>query len=251
MRDDRSNIQNMVRCKIKGTGKKRWRADDDDQNCSYDFGCGHHCDNGEVTAKGKAPQVWVDDSESPELHGKETPSDLQDGDLLFFDGIPFHFLNTKLDVAVLNDSSVPDSDIDPLPFMLPPTFPALGSGRDLFHMEEVDEIYRTSSDHAAPRQCSRSIILDDRYNSYLNISESPDIPISDVGIERSQQSELSILGVFDHHFYDIHSPGTPAIHRYKDHKSTKNFSVALPYSNVTPMETWSNSCFRKKHVSAI
>lgn len=258
----------MVRCKIKGTGNKRWcTSDDDDKNDDYASGSGDYCNKNSMESLCKdiqanrgdkarncviMPEVWVDDLDSPGVDSKDAPSELRDGDLLFFDGIPFHFLNVKQDDATQNDLSVPDSaDVDPLPFMLPPTYPALKSDVDLIQMEDAVKLNHTTCYGVAAPQYSTSIILDKKYDSYRNVSVSQENSMSNVEVVRPQLCNSTILGVFDHHFYDIHSPGTPAVPRYKDCQPSKNPTVVSPNPTIMTLNTWSNFRHPKTHATAI
>lgn len=194
------------------------------------------------------PEEWVDDFDNPAIDSKNAPLELRDGDLLFFDGIPFHFLNTKLDDAIQNDLSVQDSDVDSLSFMLPLTFPVLQSDVDLVQVE--DELKRNHAiSYGVVPQDSRSIILDEKFSSYRNVSVSRENSISAVEIVCPQQSDATILGVFDHHFYDIHSPGTPAVPRHKNCEPSKHRSPNP--ADMPLLNTWSKFHHPKAHMTAI
>ena len=255
-------VHHMVRCKIKGTGKKRCLEDDDDQDFNFDHGSGTRNKNSsgeEFNRKTggrtkKRVSLPVGAFESPSADSKDTLSDLEDGDLLFFDGIPFHFLSPKLDVASLNDTSgpAPDTDIEALPLLLPPTFPLLESDVDLQPIGDMSEPDISSYGIAIPRRYPRSIILDETYNSFRNSSESIQNSYSNVGIDRPQPNDSTILGVFDHHFYDIHAPGTMSMCRYNNnsYQMGKHHTVSVSNPSVALMDSWANFRHKEAHVTA-
>jgi hypothetical protein len=257
IRGDLSRLHHMVRCKIKGTGKKRGLDDDDDQDYNGNIIRGDHYKNAsgikneECNIKSQVPMP-AGKIDRPAMDSKDTLSDLEDGDLLFFDGIPFHFLSPQLDVASLKDTTgqVPDSDIDPLPLMLPPPmFPPLESDLDLLQVEDVLESNSSSSYCADPRRHPRSIILDDNYDRYCNSSELLQNSSLNIANDRPQPNDSTVLGVFDHHFYDIHSPGTTSMHRYCD-LQTKTPTALTSNRNPTLMDSWTYFRHQKTHVPA-
>jgi hypothetical protein len=265
IRGDHSRLHQMVRCKIKGTGKKRSHYDDDDDDHDSNHGSGNGAQNSrdiqyeEIHPKcrkqAKNPiTTSSDEFDCPALDSDDAVSDHEDGDLLFFDGIPFHFLSPQLDVASLKDTSgpVPDIDIDPLPLMLlpPPVFPTLGSDVEMLPSEDVFETGISSHHMSAPQQYPRSVILEENHESYCSSSELGQSMSTNVGNDRPKSSDAAILGVFDHHFYDIHPPGTKARYRNTDRQTNKKAAVSLYNPNVTLMDSWTYYHQRKPHVTA-
>lgn len=254
IRGDLSRLHQMVRCKIKGNGKKRCPDDNDDHPYNSDYvGCGStfHKNSGasyneEFNVKQPVPkknQIPMSFSEfnSPSMESKDALSDLEDGDLLFFDGIPFHFLSPELDVTSLRDTtSAPfsDSDIDLLPLMLlPPSVSSLDSGVDLLKTgDDVEANVKSTSHHAVSRHYPRSIVLDEKYETYRNSLEALHNSSSKAELDRPQSNDSTILGVFDHHFYDIHSPGTMSMSRYNDFTIKPIVATSAP--NVPLMDSW-------------
>ena len=94
-------MQNMVRCKIKGTGKKRKHQNEDEEI---------HSEADEEVSRPGFPLVTpshevrsMDPAQQDESKWDEESfdgmtceiDDLFDGDLLFFEGSPFHFLDAE------------------------------------------------------------------------------------------------------------------------------------------------------------
>ena len=262
VRGDISRLHHMIRCKIKGTGKKRCHDDNDDHEYNHDS-------SSVAQKKNSTPAAYEDTTDNVErgvyprhkdaksgaeidsatLGSKDALSDLEDGDLLFFDGIPFHFLS-HLDVASLKDTSgqAPNLDIDSLPLTsLHPTFPPLESNVNSQQTEDVLETCLSASQlhpTAVPRRFPRSIILDDKFESYRNALELQQNLSFNVGTDLPKPNDSEILGVFDHHFYDIHASGTTSRKRKKSTLTASNTNVKL-------MNLWSYSPHQQTtHVTA-
>ena len=300
IRGDHSRVQYMVRCKVKGTGRKRWREHDEDdtyhdnEDCHQNLiggphpleGYHHHQARESVsttTHRTFMSDAWVDDpDDSPSLDSSSVaPCELRDGDLLYFDGIPFHFLNPSLDVATLNDSSSsssvppppPDTttstnDLEPLPLLsLPPTFPALESELDLlspppYHAME-DTFSMTNHYHnnnvpsyrVVPRRYSRSVILDETYDRYRGLSEYTEQSIAP--FDRPRHVDSSIMSLLDLPSYDTHSSSTMLMrYGYNRDLSTTTarkhptFLSTNSNPNETLLDSWSNSRYKNSRVTS-
>ena len=107
VRDCRDLVQNMVRCKIKGTGKKRKLEQQNDVDEEIIHDCSDDewgdpavpCETPSYDVRTTNPALQLQLQDSSEWESDKDCSDgggdalLFDGDLLFFEGSPFHFLD--------------------------------------------------------------------------------------------------------------------------------------------------------------
>jgi hypothetical protein len=254
IRGERHLVRYMVRCKVKGTGRKRHDSGDDDHMDTEQ----NHFDGNKISSEDDDDDYFdddddddegakhdtrdlrqhIDDHDDEELQFYDGSNDrhrkvlnsvipdtepnkdmmvLNDGDVAFFEGSPFRFLNSH---HIEFDSSLPTSDIADVPLMmLPTTQTQLESG----DIRENSDFMSISSNPMTrkvyPQTYQKTILLDNEYNQYRLVPDTASI-----------SKDPNIIGVFDQHFYDIDQPEPTVISSSSASKLKNSTNVVKPLS---------------------
>lgn len=187
IRGQRDSVRFMVRCKIKGTGKKRTNDEDHFNPTHHEFGIvptTSGSDDEEDGGREIDDDNTFDDTETydtkqdvdcagagDDLLVKKTKNSMepttfiQDGELLYFEGSPFHFLNPRQ--ATVDDMTLSrEATVSPM-LMLPPPFKV-----DLDD-DSTDNPTQSYGWKISPMQ-QRTALLDCEYVDYVSTLNSND-----------------------------------------------------------------------------
>jgi hypothetical protein len=234
IRGQRDLVRFMIRCKVKGTGKKR--ADDhlEDLHHGYDYPSifyenddddvtygepqeaddddhsvqdkkkgvssteGWNCDSNvslpfpeevAIGNGGNGDGIFLESQDECTLVDTKDESSVGDGDVLYFEGSPFHFLD-----PMKGSSSVPASVI---PFMLPISTHQQNeiNSRDVATRVKEEEMESNNCGSNLQQYCDSSVMVDPSYNCYQPTQPrmSPDPDTSMASLYRTSNIERRMI----------------------------------------------------------